>query len=51
MTRTAGLGPVLSWTKNVGGVDVITELKWLHEMDTRKRLEGDYVWLKCVLKF
>jgi hypothetical protein len=49
--RTAGLGPVLSWTKKVGGVDVIAELKWLHEMETRRRLEGDYVWLKCVLKF
>ncbi len=49
--RTAGLGPVLSYTHKVGGVDVISEVKWLHEMETRKRLEGDYVWFKMIVKF
>lgn len=49
--RTAGLGPVLSYASKIGGHDVIAELKWLHEMETRRRLEGDYVWLKVIYKF
>jgi hypothetical protein len=49
--RTAGLGPVLSYTHKIGSVDVISEVKWLHEMETRKRLEGDYIWFKLIVKF
>jgi len=29
----------------------VAELKWLTEVDTKKRLEGDYLWLKVVYKF
>lgn len=49
--RTAGLGPVVSYSGKLGGLDMITELKWLHEMETKKRLEGNYVWLKVLFKF
>jgi hypothetical protein len=49
--RTTGVGPALSYVCKVGGNDLITEVKWLHEVETRKRLEGDYLWLKVVLKF
>ncbi len=49
--RTAGLGPVLSYIAKVGQHDVIAEVKWLHEMETRKRLEGDYIWFKLIYKF
>lgn len=49
--RTAGLGPVISFSKSVGSIDLIGELKWLHEFETKKRLEGDYVWLKVIFKF
>lgn len=49
--RTAGLGPVISYTTKIGGHDVIAEVKWLHEMETKKRLEGDYIWLKVIVKF
>ena len=49
--RTAGLGPVLSYATKIGGHDVIAEVKWLHEMETRKRLEGDYIWFKLIYKF
>ncbi|MDP3851461.1 MAG: transporter [Luteolibacter sp.] len=49
--RTAGLGPVVSYVTKIGGQDVIAELKWLHEFETRKRLEGDLVWFKMLLKF
>ncbi len=48
---TAGLGPVLSWAGKWGDTDVIAELKWLHELETEKRLEGDYIWGKLVFKF
>jgi hypothetical protein len=49
--RTAGLGPVLSYASKIGDVDVIGELKWLHEFETRDRPEGDYVWCKFLVKF
>lgn len=49
--RTTGVGPALSYVCKVGGNDLITEIKWLHEVETRNRLEGDYLWLKVVLKF
>lgn len=35
----------------MGGNHLVTEIKWLHEVETRHRLEGDYLWLKVVLKF
>jgi hypothetical protein len=49
--RTAGLGPVLSYASEINGVEIVAELKWLHEMETKNRAEGDYVWLKFVTKF
>ena len=48
--RSVGVGPAISWSKRIGGVDLITELKWLPELSTRNRLEGSYTWLKVVLK-
>lgn len=48
---TAGLGPVISYATKIGGHDLVAELKWLHEMDTSKRLEGDYIWFKLIYKF
>ena len=48
---TTGLGPALSYAHKVGGHDTIVELKWLHELETQNRLQGDIVWLKAVLKF
>lgn len=49
--RTAGLGPVISYAHKIGKVDLLAELKWLHEVETKNRLQGDYVWLKVVFKF
>jgi hypothetical protein len=49
--RTTGVGPVASYVFKVGKVDMIAEAKWLHELDTTKRLEGDTVWFKLVAKF
>jgi len=49
--RTTGVGPVLSYAFKLGKVDMIAEAKWLHELDTTKRLEGNIVWFKLVAKF
>ncbi len=49
--RTAGLGPVISYASKIGDVDVIGELKWLHEMETKLRPSGDFIWFKLVAKF
>ena len=49
--RTTGVGPVLSHAFKLGTVDMIAEAKWLHELDTTKRLQGDTVWFKLVAKF
>jgi hypothetical protein len=44
--RTAGIGPVVSYTIKVSSIDLVAEAKWLPELGIRYRLEGDYVWLK-----
>jgi hypothetical protein len=49
--RTSSLGPVLSYACLAGELAVVAELKWLHEVETTKRLKGDYVWLKVMAKF
>lgn len=49
--RTAGLGPVISYAHKIGKVDFIAEVKWLHEVETKNRLEGDYIWAKIIFKF
>ena len=50
--KTAGLGPVLGYIHPFSKTEsLVVELKWLAEMDTQKRLEGDYIWLKAVYKF
>jgi hypothetical protein len=49
--RTTGLGPVLSYVFKVGKTDVIAEVKWLDEIDTSNRLQGNMVWFKLLAKF
>jgi hypothetical protein len=49
--KTVGIGPVVSYAGKANGHDVVAELKWLHETDTEKRLEGDLLWFKVVFKF
>jgi hypothetical protein len=49
--QDAGLGPVISYITKVGGKDLLAELKWLHEFDVKRRLEGDTVFLKVIVKF
>ena len=49
--ETVGIGPVLSYAGKWGGNDIVTELKWLHETHTEKRLQGDTVFFKFIYKF
>jgi len=49
--KTVGLGPVVSFVTKILDRDTIFELKWLHEVETENRLEGDIVWFKAVYKF
>jgi hypothetical protein len=49
--KTTGVGPVASYMRKIGGHDTVFEFKWLHELETKNRLEGDILWLKAVYKF
>ena len=49
--RTAGIGPVLGYIQPLGTQALSLELKWLPELDTKNRLNGDYIWFKMVYKF
>jgi len=49
--RTAGIGPVLGYIQPIGEQKLLFELKWLPELETKNRLNGDYIWLKMVYKF
>ena len=43
---TYGVGPVLSYVRQIGKTQLLAEVKWLPELDTDKRMEGDYIWFK-----
>ena len=49
--RTAGIGPVLGYVLPLGEDTLVTELRWLPELETKNRLKGDYIWLKIVYQF
>ncbi|NLI80336.1 MAG: transporter [Deltaproteobacteria bacterium] len=50
--RTAGIGPVLSYiSPPICGQTILVEAKWLPELDTSNRLEGDTIWIKLVWAF
>jgi hypothetical protein len=49
--HTFGYGPAVSFVTKAGSADLIVELKWLRETQTKNRLQGDYLWAKVVFKF
>lgn len=49
--HTIGVGPVLSYVRKLGRNQLLAEVKWLPELDTEDRLQGDYVWFKLGLLF
>jgi hypothetical protein len=49
---TQGIGPVLSYiSPPICGQTLLAEVKWLPELDTSNRLEGDYIWFKLAWAF
>jgi hypothetical protein len=49
--RTVGIGPALGYILPVGENTLVAEARWLPELDTKRRLEGDFFWLKLVYQF
>jgi len=49
--RTAGIGPLAGYVLPIGEQVLSVEVKWLAEVDTKNRLNGDYVWAKAAYKF
>lgn len=48
---TTGSGPALSFSKKLGTHSITSELKWLHEMETEKRVKGDIIFFKLLSNF
>lgn len=49
--RAAGVGPLVSYIYPLGGTTLMLEARWLPELSSRRRLKGDYLWLKGALDF
>ena len=49
--RSSGIGPVLGYMLPMGKDNILLELSWLPQTDTRNTTEGDYVWLKFVYQW
>jgi hypothetical protein len=49
--RTLGIGPVLSYATKIWKKDLVAEVKWLPELEVKKRLKGDYIWFKLGMVF
>lgn len=49
--RTLGIGPALGYILPCGQNTFVAEARWLPELETKRRLEGDYFWLKLAYQF
>lgn len=49
--RDVGVGPVITFVKIIGKSALSVQVKWLPEIDTEKRLNGDWVWVSGGFKF
>jgi len=50
-SRTAGVGPGVTLIKIIGKSALTLQVKWLPELDTKNRLNGDWVWVSAAYKF
>jgi len=50
-SQAVGVGPVLSYKTQWGNTDISSELKWLHEFETKRRAEGDSIFFKILARF
>ncbi|MGF1901630.1 SphA family protein [Aliivibrio sifiae] len=49
--KSLGAGPTLSFVHAMGKAEILAELKWLHEFETKRRVQGDTIFLKAMAKF
>ncbi len=49
--RTVGIGPVLSYMTKIWKKDLVAEVKWLPEIEVKRRVKGDYIWFKLAMLF
>jgi len=50
--HTAGVGPTLTYILPQANKDTfVAEFRWLPEIDVKRRLNGEYFWLKMVYQF
>jgi len=49
--RTMGIGPVIDYILPTKTGTWVFEARWLPELDTKNRIEGDYFWLKAAWQF
>lgn len=47
--RVTGIGPAVNYTFELGQLPVMTSLKWIHEFDSKNRLEGDMGFLTVTI--
>ena len=51
-SRSLGIGPVIDYLLPFKNKSLLAvEFRWLPELDTKHRLEGDFFWLKMAYKF
>ncbi|HEY5891700.1 MAG TPA: transporter [Chthoniobacterales bacterium] len=48
-SRSIGVGPILQYAGKIGGRDISSDVKWLHEVDTKNRISGDMIWLNFAI--
>jgi len=51
MGLTSGVGPILTYILPIGENTLVGEVRWLKELETKGRLEGEYLWVKLVYQF
>ncbi|MDB5174295.1 MAG: hypothetical protein JWO87_121 [Phycisphaerales bacterium] len=49
--RASGIGPVFTYSRKLRNVDTAVEFKWLPDITTNNRLNGDAFWLKLEFNF
>lgn len=49
--RSLGIGPVVGYILPMGDETLLVEARWLPELETNNRIEGDYFWLKLAYQF
>lgn len=50
-SQALGIGPVLSYRGKWSGIELMAELKWLFEFETKRYPEGDTVFFKLAAKY